>query len=181
MRDCRLSSACNAVRLGVGNGTVRDVSIRGVKVRDTRTAVDFVSSWRRGGCGVEFRDVTIDTLDVESVLLCRIYPNFAKETRIGGITFANVSGRVECPSWITGRPGSRIGRIVFDNVRLPHGVVCLNAPEVEVRGGDFALVRPTPEEQAAWNRQIDANDSFPCEFRGGLYRSIQARRAKDSR
>lgn len=179
--DCSLSSACNAIRLGVGSGIVRDVSIRNIKVRDTRTAVDFVSSWRRGGRGVEFRNVTIDTLDVEAVMLCRIYPNYAKETRIDGIAFANVTGRVECSSWVTGRPGSPVGKVTFDNVRLPCGVVRLNAPQLEVRGGDFAVVEPTPAELSGWNRWIDAKDSFPCVFQGDLYRSIQARRTKDAR
>jgi polygalacturonase len=181
VRDCKLSSACNAIRLGVGDGIIKDVHIRNIKVNDTRTAVDIVSSWRPGGRGVAFKNILIDTMDVDSVLLCRISPNFAKETRIDGVTFANVTGKVECSSWITGRPDSPIGKIVLDNVNLPHGVVCLNAPDVRIVGGEFSLIEPPFEEKQSMNRKIAEKNVFPCVFKGELYRSIQSRRKKFAR
>ena len=159
-------------------GSVRDASFRDIVIRDTRTAVDVVSSWRRGGTGVMFQDIEFDGLDVDSVLLCRVSPSFAKETRIDGIRFANAKGRVECPSWITGRQDSPVGCVAFDNVSLRHGVVCLNAPEVRIVGGNFARIEPTELERLTWNRKIDERDEFPCVFSGPLYDSIQSRRLR---
>lgn len=173
---CRLSSACNAVRIGVGDGVVRDAVFRDIVVHDTRTAVDVVSSWWRDSRGVDVSDVTFDGMEVESVLLCRIHPNLAKEVRIGGIRFANVKGSVDCASWITGRKESQVGPIVFENVNLLHGVVCLNAPDVQISRGCFERFEPPPAEVGAYNRHIDENDSFPCVFKGPLYDSIQKRR-----
>ena len=175
---CSLSSACNAFRLGVGNGTVRDVTVCDVKIRDTRTAVDIVSSWKRGGKGVVFSNIDFDGMDVESTMFCRIYPRFAKETHIDDIRFANVSGRVECASWITGRSDSPVGRVEFDNVRLPHGVVCFHAPKVKVSGGEFASREPAAAEKRVYDREIKDHDEFPCVFTGPLYDSIQSRRMK---
>ena len=179
--DCRLASACNAVRVGVGDGEVRDAEFRNIEVYDTRTAVDFVSSWRRGGRGVAMDGVSFDGMKVESVLLCRISPSFAKATRIGNIRFANVTGRTECASWVTGRAESPVGKVIFENVNLPHGVVCLNAPDVRIEGGGFRRMEPTAEEVAAYNGAIDAKDQFPCVFRGALYDSIQKRRTGNDR
>ena len=174
--DCRLASTCNGVRVGVGDGEVRDAMFRNIEIYDTRTAVDFVSSWHRGGKGVAIDDVTFDGMKVESVLFCRVSPSFAKETRVGNIRFANVTGRTECDAWITGREGSPIGTVTFENVDLPHGVVCLNAPDVRIVGGRFERKEPTAAEAESYNRTINEKDRFPCVFRGPLYDSIQKRR-----
>ena len=176
--DCRLSSACNAVRVGVGDGEVRGATFRDIEIYDTRTAVDFVSSWRRGGRGVAMDGISFDGMKVDVVLFCRISPSFAKYTRIGNIRFANVTGRTECSSWITGRPKSAVGAVLFDNVNLPHGVVCLNAPKVCFTGGIFERIVPAAETAAAYNRAIDEKDQYPCVFKGDLYDSIQRRRTK---
>ena len=155
---------------------MRDAVFRDIVVHDTRTAVDVVSSWWRDSRGVDVSDVTFDGMEVESVLLCRIHPNLAKEVRIGGIRFANVKGSVDCASWITGRGESQVGPIVFENVNLLHGVVCLNAPDVQISRGCFERFEPPPVEVDAYNRHIDEDDSFPCVFKGPLYDSIQKRR-----
>ena len=176
--DCRLASACNGVRIGVGDGEVRDAVFRNIEIYDTRTAVDFVSSWRRGGKGVDMDGVTFDGMKVESVLFCRISPSFAKKARIGNIRFANVTGRTECDSWITGREDMPIGPIVFENVCLPNGVICLNAPEVLVKGGGLARKELTGKERESYNRVIRERDAFPCVFKGPLYESIQKRRTR---
>ena len=175
---CRLSSACNAVRIGVGDGMVHDAAFRKIEIYDTRTAVDFVSSWRRGGKGVAMDGISFDGMNVEAVLFCRMQPKFAEKTRIGNISFANVTGRTECASWITGREKSPVGTVKFENVRLPHGVVCLNAPDVRVSGGDFERKVPTAKDADAYNRDIEAESQFPCTFKGTLYDSIQERRMK---
>ena len=176
--NCRLSSACNAVRIGVGDGAVRDAVFKNIEIHDTRTAVDVVSSWLRGGKGVDVNGVLFDGMNVESVLFCRIRPNFAKESRIANIRFANVKGRTECASWITGREENPIGMIAFENVSLPHGVFCLNAADVRISGGAFARNELSADERSTFNGGIREHDSFPCVFSGSLYDSIQDRRRK---
>ena len=176
--ECRLSSACNAIRVGVGEGLVHDAAFRNIEICDTRTAVDFVSYWRRGGKGVAMDGISFDGMNVETVLFCRMQPKFAEETHIGDIRFANVTGRTECASWITGRERSPVGTVAFENVNLPHGVVCLNAPDVRISGGNFERKTPSAEDAAAYNRDIEAESLFPCVFKGPLYDSIQKRRMK---
>ncbi len=71
-----------------------------------------------------------------------------------------------------------MGKVVFDNVALPHGVVCLNAPDVRIEGGRFARKTMSDDEVAAYNHDIEAIDRFPCVFKGPLYDSIQKRRTR---
>ena len=76
--DCRLSSPCNAVRIGVGDGVVRDAVLENLEIYDTRTAVNIVSSWGKAGKGVDFKDIAFKGMKVECRNFCRIYPRYAK-------------------------------------------------------------------------------------------------------
>ena len=159
--DCRLSSACNGVRIGVGNGVVRDAVLRNLEIYDTRTAVDIVSCWQKGGAGVNFENITFDGMKVECKLFCRIYPRYAKTASFKGIRFANVTGTTEMTSWVTGRTSAPIGEVTFENVDLPNGVTVLNVAKLEIKGGTLQRITPSGKELAAYNKAIDANDGFP--------------------
>ena len=71
-----------------------------------------------------------------------------------------------------------MGKIVFDNVALPKGVVCLNAPDVRIEGGRFERNPMSDHDVEAYNHGIDSTDRFPCVFKGPLYNSIQKRRMR---
>ena len=43
--NCTFSSDCNAIRLGVGNGRIRDCSFTGIRIENTRYAVNAVGAW----------------------------------------------------------------------------------------------------------------------------------------
>ena len=88
--NCRLSSPCNAVRIGVGDGIVRDAVLKDLEIYDTRTAISMVSSWRKGGKGVDFKGITFDGMKVECRNFCRIYPRYAKDAKFEGIRIRNV-------------------------------------------------------------------------------------------
>lgn len=158
--DCLLSSSCNAVRVGVGTGVVRDASFSRIKVRNTRTAVDFVSSWNPKTCGASFDGVSFNGMDVECMRFCRIYPFFSHSARFDGIRFANVTGTARAPSWVTGRKERPVDDVVFDNVSLAHGVVVHNA-NVSVKGGTLERIDPPEDLAAAYDAAIEERDAFP--------------------
>ena len=159
--DCRLSSACNGLRIGVGDGVVRDAVLRNLEIYDTRTAVDVVSCWRRGGKGVDFENITFDGMKVECRMFCRIYPRYSKTASFKGLKFANVSGTTQVPSWITGRKSRPIDEVTFENVDLPNGVVALNVGRLEMKGGTLSRIDLPAAEIAAHDKAIDAKDGFP--------------------
>ena len=158
--DCILSSSCNAVRVGVGSGVVRNASFSRITVRNTRTAVNFVSSWNTRSSGASFDGVSFDGMDVECMRFCRIYPFFSHSARFDGIRFANVTGTVRAPSWVTGRRDCPVGDVVFDDVRLSHGVVVHNA-NVSLRGGTLERIDPAKDVAAAYDADIEKRNAFP--------------------
>ena len=159
--DCRLSSPCNAVRIGVGDGVVSNAVFRNIEVYDTRTAVDFVSSWRKGGKGVDFIDITFDGMKADCQRFCRIYHRYAKKAVFRGIMFANVTGTALNPGWVTGRRDDPISDVTFENVNLPNGIIAINVDRLNIIGGTLKRNDVPPEKLKAYNRRIDAADDFP--------------------
>ena len=118
VEDCTLSSDCNAIRLGVGNGEVRDASFSGISIRGSRTAVNAVGSWARGERGCDIRRVSFDRLDVEARTFCHIYYKFATGSVFEDIAFRRVRGKVAGPSRIDDTPDRPFRGLVFEDVAL---------------------------------------------------------------
>ena len=109
---------CNAVRLGVGNGEVRDASLRNLVIRGTRTAVSAVGSWKRGERGCDIRHVVFEDLDIESRNFCHIYYKFATGSVFEDIAFRRVRGKVSGASVIEDTPERPFRNLVFERIML---------------------------------------------------------------
>jgi hypothetical protein len=66
--NCVLASPCNAVRVGVGDGTVRNCRLSNLVIAEARTGINMVSRYSdsvpRGTCieGIRFSDVTMSVV-----------------------------------------------------------------------------------------------------------------------
>lgn len=119
-----------------------------------------MSSWNTRSSGASFDGVSFDGMDVECMRFCRIYPFFSHSARFEGIRFANVTGTVRAPSWVTGRRDCPVGEVVFDDVRLSHGVVVHHA-NVSVKGGTLERIDPAEDVAVAYDAAIEKRNSFP--------------------
>ena len=173
--NCRLSSSCNAVRLGVGDGTIHDAVLKNLEIYDTRTAVDVVSSWRKGGKGVDFSDILFDGMKVDCRVFCRIYHRYAKTATFKGLKFANVNGTTLLPAWVTGRRSDPIEEVSFENVNLPNGISAFNVTRLNINGGTLTRNEISTERQKDYNKRIDEADDFPGRVKiGGIIRGAKA-------
>ena len=118
VRDCRLSSGCNAIRLGVGDGEVRDATFRDIRIHGTRTAVNVVGAWQKGGRGTDIRRISLENLDVEARNFCHIYYRHGRECVFEGIAFRHVRGKVSEPSVIEDTSDRPFRNLVFEDVAL---------------------------------------------------------------
>lgn len=136
--NCVLSSVCNAVRIGVGDGVVRDATFSNLVVHDTKTAFHLVSGYSKGR-GTDISNVRFENIQADCRVFCRVRHGFATGARIGNVTFSGVSGRTSgssthpsrrsrspMPSACNGFPmstpvASICGDEVLSGVRLPVG------------------------------------------------------------
>ena len=112
---CRLSSSCNAVRVGVGEGVVRDCALSGLEIRNTRKAICLVSSYSAGSRGTDIRNVSFADSTVDCDTFVDIGYRHATETEIRDITFTNIRGRAKGRNMVREERGRKFGRITFEN------------------------------------------------------------------
>ena len=70
--NCVLSSPCNAIRVGVGEGRIHDAAFSNIVVEDTRTAVNLVSSWNKDSRGVDISRISFSNFRVDAFLFCQV-------------------------------------------------------------------------------------------------------------
>ena len=116
--NCTLSSDCNAIRLGVGNGHIRDCSFHDIRIENTRYAVNAVGAWSRPVHGVDITNVSFENMEIAARGFCKFYYKQATGSVFDGITFRHVRGRVREPSIFDDTPERPFRNIVFENVKL---------------------------------------------------------------
>ena len=116
--DCTLSSDCNAIRLGVGNGRIRDCSFRDIRIGNTRYAVNAVGAWSRPEHGVDISRISFENMEIDAKGFCKFYYKMATESVFDGITFRHVRGKVREPSIFDDTPARPFRNLRFEDVRI---------------------------------------------------------------
>ena len=145
--NCNLSSSCNAIRIGVGEGNIREATVSNVTVSETDVAFNFVGSWSKSSRGTDIRGIRVENVRVDANWFLKMHQMHSKSCIFDDIVFSGVSGRVKRRSIIRARPSKPFGKVVFRNVELPCGFEALNAG-VRTEGGTFDRVELSAAEIA---------------------------------
>lgn len=120
--DCKLSSACNAVRIGVGEGMIRDCRLSSLKIRNSRSAVNIISAYTGKTRGADICGIELSSIDAECVRFLEMAYGrelgHAKEAVIRDIVFKDVKAKVEKENRIQEEAGRPFKNIVFDNCEI---------------------------------------------------------------
>ena len=155
--NCNLSSACNAIRIGVGSGSIHDAVFSNLTMDgETRTAVNFVSSWVAETRGVDIARISFANVISHAAQFCRAYAGHSNTANVlADVTFSNVTGSQMTPSEIAGHPDRPAERFRFLNVNLPQGVTLDNVRDPVICGGTFKAVDLSPEQRRERARLLD--------------------------
>ena len=154
--DCNLSTSCNAIRPGVGEGRVHDAVFANLTISDTRTAFNFVASYGPKSRGADITGIRVQNVRVDALLFLRMHHMYSTEAIFRDIVFDGISGSVREQSRIYAKKSSPFENIAFRNVELPCGFVAFNA-DVRVDGGSFAPLEISAADRATIEADIDAN------------------------
>ncbi len=122
--NCILKTCCNAFRIGVGDGVIRDVTVSNIVIRETRTGICIVSKYAEHYPGVAIDNVLFDNIVMDCVRPFNLASNIrgttdeSTQAPIGRITFSNIRGRATRSSLLIGNPDCRLGDIDFRNIDL---------------------------------------------------------------
>ena len=162
--NCTLSSDCNAIRIGVGNGRIRDCSFHGIKILDTRYAVNAVGAWSRPEHGVDISRISFEDMVVDARGFCKFYYKMATGSVFDGISFRHVRGRVREPSIFDDTPERPFRDLRFEDVVLD------GETSPRVLAGSHRSSPPlahTPVKAGRWKTfTYDKPDRVPVVFGG---------------
>lgn len=155
---CLLASACNAVRLGVGAGTVRNAVFRDCRIHNSRYAVCLVAGYTPKDDGAEIDGVTFDGLTVDARNFIVAYHRYTKGHTFRNITFRRVTGTSDMTSRLYADPRYPFENFTFDEVDMPAGFEAVNLTGLQVRNGRFPRFQTSAERRAALDGQFVKGD-----------------------
>ena len=168
--NCTFSSDRNAIRLGVGNGVIRDCSFTGIRIENTRYAVNAVGAWSRPEHGVDISNISFRDMQIDAKGFCKFYYKHATDSVFDGIAFRQVRGRVREPSIFDDTPKRPFRNLVFEDVKLEGetsprvGVLSASATNQLVCKGERgkgALVLSFDDRNLAdWEKAIPLFDKY---------------------
>lgn len=159
--NCNLSSDTCAVRIGVGDGRIHDIVIRGLTVSDSRTALSFCPNWTKEGGSVSIENVRCSDIAVDCKSFCRMIVRYAKGVALKGLHFDGISGKVTEPACLFGRTSCPIEDVTFRDVDVPLGVEAYKVKDLTIEGGTLRRLELTPEREDEIRRMEENPGEYP--------------------
>lgn len=161
IENCTLSSSCNAIRVGVGEGHIHGAVLSGISISDTNVAFNIVGAYSKGERGPDIDNIQFRDIRVEANELLRIHHMRSQSCSIHDITFDYVSGTAPNVSHIWAKMAAPFQNIVFKKVDVPAEYERINATVV-VDGGLF-------KEKELSQEELDARRTYIEEEKKLLY------------
>lgn len=154
--NCSLSSSCNVIRPGVGEGRIHDCLLSNLVISDSRTAFNFVAAYGPTSRGPDITDIRISNVRIAGARqFAKIHHMFSKEAVFRGIVFTDVSGVVQVPSQIYAHPNRPFEDIRFVGCDLPCGVEVVNAKNVLFAEGTLSEISLSGKRRAEISADIE--------------------------
>ena len=124
--NCTLSSECNAIRLGVGEGLIREATFSNLCIYNSQTAFNIVSGYSRNEQGASIEGIRFCNIRVEAERLMKIH-HMRGEGSFKDIEFDGISGNVKADSQIWAKKDYPFEDISLRNIDIRSGYECINA------------------------------------------------------
>jgi hypothetical protein len=157
--NCSLSSSCNAIRLGVGEGNIHDAVFSDITITDTKQAFNIVGAYVKGNRGTDIYGISFNNIVVEAKELVRIHHMYSPEAKIRDIVFDGISGTAPDVSHIWAKQAAPFKNMVFRNVDVSALVECVNA-EVRIEDGLFKKKELSSKELQERINNIENNKNL---------------------
>jgi len=141
--NCILSTPCNAIRIGVGNSTVKNCIFSNIVINKSECGICIISRYPGINSGVKIKNIRFDNIIMETNL--PLYINTGENNKTAGIEniyIRNVNGSGSKGITIAGNAKNMLKNISLSNV------------ELEFSGGK-QVIAVTPEEQEKIRHEWD--------------------------
>jgi len=123
--NCILGTRCNAFRVGVGTGTIRNCTISNIIIRDTRTGIQINARYNRKEEGVLIENILFSDILMEvkrPLAICSdVFGVNDREIKpIRNLVFRNLNGTASWSSLVESNRRGDIRDIEFSGVKLKY-------------------------------------------------------------
>ncbi len=117
--NCVLSTPRNAIRVGVGDGVIRNSTFSNLVITQTRTGINVVSRYsERQKRGATIQNIKFSGLVMECVAPFYISSGVESVSEVSDITFSDIKARAMRSSFVAGSSLTRVRNIRFREVDL---------------------------------------------------------------
>ena len=134
--SCSLSSDCNAVRVGVGEGFIHDAAFSDLSIVNSNVAFNLVAAYEKGSRGTDIARIQFRNVQLQANEFLRIHHMYSKNAQIYDIAFDTVEGAAPNCSHIWAKKAAPFSNILLHKVFVPAEFECVNAT-VLVEGGQM--------------------------------------------
>lgn len=154
--NCILQTACNAIRLGVGDGEISNCAFSNIVIPESRTAISIVSRWSdRIPHGSTVEQVRFSNIVADACMpfVIDVGPGAARPGAIRDVSLNGLSLRASAGSQLVGSPEVPLERIRFSDV------------DWHIRGGteDLSYAEEFPERPfRSGYSGVGGGPALPC-------------------
>jgi hypothetical protein len=151
--NCVLSTPCNAIRVGVGDGAVRNCVFSNLVITDTRNGICLIGNYfDYTEKGTDIENIRFNNVTMEAVLPFYIFTGRKTAARIRNVWFSDVHATASRASVIRGVVGCRLAGIHFRNVDL------------EIGGGAQTIAPDADMPALCWEWEKGRPTAIDCAF-----------------
>ncbi|MDD3154794.1 MAG: glycosyl hydrolase family 28 protein [Victivallaceae bacterium] len=120
--NCVISSTCSGMRIGVGDGMIRNCMISNLVFYNTNTGLCFCSRYVRGF--TQIRDLTFSNISFEGERFLEVLNDWLgrfyehSEQPIRNLAFRDIQAKCKGPSFLIGNPGEGIDFLSLERIHF---------------------------------------------------------------
>ncbi len=116
--NCLFRSRTCAVRIGVGDGTIRNVVFSNIVARDVMSGIHFNGKYTPASPGVEIENIRFHQFSISGRVALHLTVGFEGVKAIRDLYFSHIHAVCDAPSYIGGAPGNPIRRLHFHHLHF---------------------------------------------------------------
>ncbi len=117
--NCLLRTPCNAIRVGVGDGAIRNCVFSNIVVRDSENGICLIANYTDGTQkGTDIENIRFSNFVMNTRMPFYIFTGRKSTARIRNIWFSDIQATARKSSFLCGIPGARLSGIHFRNIDL---------------------------------------------------------------
>ncbi len=128
--NCVITSRASGIRVGVGNGVIRNAVFSNIVMENTPVGINIISRYSSTTSGTAIENIRFDNFIMETDVPFVITTGYDARSPVRNLYFSNIRATASSAGYIGGNAANPLDGIYFDNVEVEFSGGRLNRPDV---------------------------------------------------